>query len=203
MKFIQQFVRFAGIGFLNTAVDFAVFNFVASTFHIYSGARVGLINTVSFSVAVLHSYFWNKYWAFASDAQETRFLKNLGQFVGAAILGAAVIAGAVFGAKAQYGPLYNLFLLAVMAAGELGLWKFFHLKKGRSKRDSHKDLLLFVVIALVGVFINSGIVAGVTALVPPLFGINQELWTNLIKAGATGIVLIWNFLGFKLFVFKE
>lgn len=64
--FFNQFGRYVAIGFTNAAVDFGVFNFL----YVLSGITLkerGLFlvfKASSFVVAALHSYFWNKKWAF-------------------------------------------------------------------------------------------------------------------------------------------
>lgn len=65
-----QFGRFAAIGFANAAVDFGVlYAFIAATGDASGGAYTAF-KAVSFSVATVHSYLWNKYWAF--DAAGSR-----------------------------------------------------------------------------------------------------------------------------------
>lgn len=202
LKIFFQFVRFLGIGFLNTAVDFAVFNFFASLTGIYVGIGASLLNVMSFSMAVFHSYFWNKYWTFAKGNEEG-LVQNLGKFISAAIVGVGVLGASLWGARVEYGFMYFLSLLAILAIFELILWKTFRLAVPGGAYGSRREFILFVVVSLIGTVINSGIVGGVTAFLKPLFGLNQNLWTNLVKAGATGVSLIWNFAGYKIFVFKK
>ncbi|MBU1177309.1 MAG: GtrA family protein [Patescibacteria group bacterium] len=61
----------------------------------------------------------------------------------------------------------------------------------------------FIAVTLVGLVINSTIVYVVTTLVDPMFGLNETLWANLAKIVATGLSLIWNFIGYKFIVFKQ
>ena len=200
---ILQFIRFIGIGFLNTAVDFAVLNLFASWLGAYTGFSVALINGLSFAIAVSHSYIWNKYWAFGAERGSEGAARNLGQFTTAAVLGAGVIGLVLLGAGKSYDPLYFAGLLAALALGEYLMWRLFQLKLDETAKRSGRQFALFLAVSLVGIFINSGIVGGVTSALPPQFGFNQELWTNIIKAGATGIALVWNFVGYKFIVFKS
>lgn len=197
-----QLIRFLGIGFLNTAVDFAVLNFLASSFGIYTGAKVGFLNIISFSCAVLHSFVWNKYWAF-SKKTEGGLLSNIRKFLGAAFLGIAILVAVVWGARFQFGFGYYLGALLVLAFGEVFLWKAFRVNLTAQIKPVQTELFLFLSVTVIGALINSGIVAGVTGRVAPLFGLNQELWTNLVKAGATAVSLVWNFVGYKLLVFRR
>ena len=61
----------------------------------------------------------------------------------------------------------------------------------------------FIIVSLVGISINGGIVYAITTFINPLFGISPQLWANLAKVAATGISLIWNFIGYKFIVFKK
>ena len=137
-KFIKQFSKFVVIGFINTALDFAILNLLMWWTGIYSGSWIILLNIVSFSIAVFNSYFWNKYWTFRDK-------------------------------------------------DKIGAKEFFQ----------------FIVVTLGGLVINSGIVYIITTLISPLFGLSPELWANLAKGAATGVSLIWNFIGYKFFVFKK
>ena len=63
------------------------------------------------------------------------------------------------------------------------------------------DLPSFAIVTVLGAVINGTIVAGATTLVHA--GTAPAVLLNLAKAGATILTLIWNFLGFKFFVFKS
>lgn len=68
LSFFTQFGKFAAIGFANAMVDFGVlYLFIAST-GITSGVEFALFKAFAFLVALVHSYFWNKFWAFEAGA---------------------------------------------------------------------------------------------------------------------------------------
>jgi len=73
-------------------------------------------------------------------------------------------------------------------------------------RDGVKtsEVSKFLGVSLVGLGINTSLVYGITTLIVlPLPQVGPALWENFAKAVATGASLIWNFIGYKLFVFKK
>lgn len=65
---MAQFGRFAAIGFANVTVDFGVlYVFIAATGQA-TGYAYALFKAASFMVATVHSYFWNKFWAFEAGS---------------------------------------------------------------------------------------------------------------------------------------
>lgn len=200
-KLFLQGVRFLGIGFLNTAVDFAVINFLATLFGIYEGAGLAVLNIISFSLAVIHSYYWNKNWAFVSSSSEKLF-ENIAKFIAAAALGGVVVLAAFYGSNEEYGAAFYISLILILTVGELILWKWLDLS-GLSSSSYSRELLFFFVVSVIGALINTGIITLATSYVDPLFGMNEKLWLNFAKAAATGISLVWNFVGYKVLVFKR
>jgi putative flippase GtrA len=37
----------------------------------------------------------------------------------------------------------------------------------------------------------------------PALGLSPQIWENVAKLIATGVYIVWNFIGYKLIVFKE
>ncbi|MBU2025771.1 MAG: GtrA family protein [Patescibacteria group bacterium] len=92
-------------------------------------------------------------------------------------------------------------------------WTFSKKDKTKSRSESHsKDFSQFLVITLGGWLINAGLTTLISGFIPPFLGIFNEwlmpeklqsLWVLTAKAFATGISLVWNFTGYKLWVFKK
>lgn len=64
MQVFTQIAKFASVGILNTAVDFGVLNLLSMATGVTTGIIVGGVNIPGFLLAVVNSYFWNKYWVF-------------------------------------------------------------------------------------------------------------------------------------------
>lgn len=61
----------------------------------------------------------------------------------------------------------------------------------------------FVGITLIGFGINTGVLVLITTFFDPPFGLSPHLWENVAKVIATGFSLIWNFAGYKFWVFRR
>jgi putative flippase GtrA len=138
---LKQIIRFVVVGFINTGIDFGVLNLLMFLTGIYGGRWIILLNSISFTVAVINSYLWNKYWTFKKEGSET---------------------------------------------GQIA-----------------REFSQFLAISIVGILLNSGIVYAITTLVSPLFGLSSALWANFAKVLATVVSMVWNFAGYKFFVFKK
>ena len=68
---IYQFAKFVLVGGLNFLIDMGVLNFLI----FYTGISTGLVQSefkgISFLVATINSYFWNKYWTFGRKNTES------------------------------------------------------------------------------------------------------------------------------------
>ncbi|MDP2647955.1 MAG: GtrA family protein [Candidatus Yanofskybacteria bacterium] len=92
IDFFTRFGRFAAIGFTNAAVDFgALYGFIA-IFGEARGLTFSLYKAVAFGIAVIHSYFWNKYWTFDAGQSPTSS-KQFVSFVAVALVSLLVNVG--------------------------------------------------------------------------------------------------------------
>jgi len=132
-----RFGKFVAVGLMNTAADFGILFFLASYSAVYYGFLVGGYNAIAVSIAMINSYFWNKYWVFERS-----------------------------GTKNKY------------------------------------EFLQFVSVTVVGLLINSGIVYYITTFVEASAGSTPDEWLLVSKILATIVSLFWNFIGYKIFVFR-
>jgi len=201
-KLIYQFLRFAGIGFLNTAVDISFLNILIAITGITAGLPLSVLVAVSFMVAVMHSYWWNKFWAFGEVKLTVQ--KFLTQLVLAGLLGIIIIGAAFWGANKEAVWPYFVGLFIVLFLGELILWKAFNLHYARGNQAAEAQrFIIFIVVSIGAVLINSVLVGLITEYISPFPGFNEQLWANAAKALAIVVSLIWNFVGYKLLVFKK
>ncbi|MBI2637344.1 MAG: GtrA family protein, partial [Candidatus Sungbacteria bacterium] len=70
-----------------------------------------------------------------------------------------------------------------------------------AEQRSHSDFGLFLLVSVSSLFVNSLIVFVITTYIPHLFGLNDIQWANFAKVIAALASFVWNFTGYKLFVF--
>ncbi len=197
---ILQVLRFGAIGVINTALDFIVLNVVSKTFGISSGLQLGSINVIGFSLAVIQSYFWNHYWAF-NAGQIVSLWKNFIRLVLVGALGALAVLIVLLGSNASAPASFYLIILAIFVIAEIVLWYGFELNKNAPPKQAASEFLAFLFVSIIGLAINSvliGLISSHLQLVA-----SADLNKNIAKILATLVSLIWNFIGYKIFVFKK
>jgi putative flippase GtrA len=195
---ILQLLRFAAIGFLNTGLNFLIVNAVSKSLGINAGLNLGYVSVIGFTVATVQSYFWNRYWAFGGQALD--LLKDFFRLVVVGFLGVLAVGLAILGSKLMAQAYFYALLLIIFFVVEFIFWKSFGF--GSLKVSEEKNpFVLFLIVSVIGLLIN----ATATSLVSSHFIVTQnpDLNKNIAIVIATGISLIWNFVGYKLIVFKK
>jgi len=129
IQVVFQFSKYALVGFANTAVDFGVLNLLMLVTGIYSGKNIFLLNTVSFFVAMTHSYIWNKLWAFKRKTKE-KTGKEFLQFITVTILGAVINGGIVYFISTLVSPMFGVSnelwanMAKIVATAVVIIWNF-------------------------------------------------------------------------------
>ena len=138
IKVIYQAAKFILVGALNTFIDLGVLNLFILVTSVASGYLFVTFKGISFTIAVINSYFWNKHWTFKSGKDET----------------------------------------------------------GR-------EFIQFIIVSVIGFFINIGTAAFIVNGIGPQAGIGESLWATVGALAAVVTSLGWNFIGYKFWVFKE
>lgn len=137
IPFAYQAAKFALVGFLNTAIDFGVANFLIFVTGIAAGWQVSAFKTISFIVAIINSYLWNKYWTF-----------------------------------------------------------------GRGKAGGVHEFSQFFTVSVIGLGVNISATSIIIGAFQPVGGLSAAQWANAAFVAATVCSLVWNFIGYKFWVFK-
>ena len=138
LPIVLQLAKFAAIGALNTLLDLGILNVLIFATGIAFGYWYSVFKGISFVVANVNSYFWNKRWTFGSSGGAN--VKEFGQFL---------------------------------------------------------------AVGIVGFGINIGIASLIVNFVGAPENFSPERWANIGALSATVISLVWNFVGYKLIVFKK
>ena len=197
---ILQLLRFAAIGFLNTGLNFLILNAISKKLGIDKGFALGIVSGVSFTLATIQSYYWNKYWAFGG-AEAVSVLKNFVRLILVGALGVLAVLFALIGSKVMAPAFFYGLLLIVFFIVEYVLWRIFGFQTAHSVEQKN-PFVLFVVVSLIGLLINVAIVSVVSShfiLTPNNLDLNKNIATII----ATCVSLVWNFIGYKLIVFKR
>ena len=124
-KILLQVAKFALVGVSNTTVDFGLLNLLILSTGITSGAGIIPMNTVSFSAAVLNSYFWNKRWVFG-EGKRGKFAT----FLLVTLIGVSINTGIVYTVTNYVPPVGNISetlwinIAKVLATGISLFWNF-------------------------------------------------------------------------------
>ncbi|MCD6149444.1 GtrA family protein [bacterium] len=133
-----QFAKFGAIGAFNTFLDWGVLNILIAITGIATGIGYSSFKGISFIIATISSYFWNKYWTFESKKSST--------------------------------------------GDEVGK---------------------FLSVSFVGLLINIGMASLIVFSFQSSNVTSPERLANIGAGAATIVSLIWNFIGYKFWVFKK
>lgn len=195
---VLQLLRFGAIGVFNTAMDALVLNFMSAQFGITKGSGVGWINLPGFILAVIQSYYWNKYWAF--DNQAISLLKNFLRLAGVGVVGVVVFGLVFLGGHTSARPEYFIGIFVVFLLAQVVLWYMYGFFKAL-KQQAQRIFLNFLIVSVIGFLINSFVLYATTTHGSISSNAGDNL--NIGKLAATVASLVWNFIGYKLFVFKK
>ena len=126
---LYQIAKFVLVGGTNFLVDMGVLNILIFVTGVSQGTEQSLFKATSFTVAVINSYFWNKFWVFKRTSTETAGKEFL-QFFIVSIAGFLINVGVDKVLVDVTGPLGHIPLktwaqLAAMISAAVALfWNF-------------------------------------------------------------------------------
>jgi putative flippase GtrA len=82
---LWRFIKFALVGISGTIVDFTTLNIV----HLLFGASLFVSNSISFSIAVVNNFIWNRLWTFP-ESRARPFSTQLLQFGAVNVVGLVI-----------------------------------------------------------------------------------------------------------------
>ncbi len=130
---LYEFGKFASVGALNTVIDLGVLNFLIVLTDLSTGIYYSLFKAVSFLMAVVNSYFWNKFWTFGSPTPATT--KEFGRFVFFTAIGLVINVGVATLVVDVGGPVFSVPVKVAANAGAVLatvislVWNYFAYKK--------------------------------------------------------------------------
>lgn len=167
----------------------------------FSSVWLGFILAILAAIGVSLGYWLAKHTA--------PFFYQLAKFglvgVGNTVIDAGIFSFLIFLSGITSGPMISGFrtFSVFLAIVNSYLWnKYWSFQKNESSEVS-KEFTHFVAISLVGMIINVGITTFLVNIVGPQWGMTPTAWATLAGIIPVPIVLIWNFVGYKLVVFKK
>lgn len=104
---VWQAAKFLLVGALNTFIDLGVLNLLILISGIASGSLYSVFKGISFTIAVINSYFWNKFWTF-KRSKTTAPGKEFLQFFIVSVIGFSINVGAASLVVNVIGPQFGL-----------------------------------------------------------------------------------------------
>ncbi len=128
-----QFAKFAAVGVLNSGIDFGILNILIMVTGTAAGLSFVVFKAASFTVAVVNSYIWNKFWVFRG-AEKKSIAAEFFTFLGVSLVGLGVNTGTAHVFVNIIGPIGGIAPktwanIGALAAVVLTLfWNFFGYK---------------------------------------------------------------------------
>ena len=103
------------------------------------------------------------------------------------------------------GLYYSLFKATsfIFAVVNSFMWNKFWSFDSKEKDGMGRQFVIFIAVSLVGLVINVSVASFVVNYIGPQWGISSKLWANVGVLSSTIFNIIWDFYGYKRFVFKK
>ena len=71
------------------------------------------------------------------------------------------------------------------------------------KKEVLNEATKFFIVSFIGFLVNVLIASFLVNIVKPQFGLSPKIWANIGAVAATLFSMVWDFAGYKFFVFKK
>lgn len=147
-------------------------------------------------IALVLSRFWTTFW------QVAKFLITgvLNTLVDLGTLNLLIYVTAI-----STGTWYSVFKGVGFVAAVINsfFWNKFWVFERRGMADAGREFSKFVSVSAAGIVINVSIASFLVNVIGAPAGISEKLWGNAAAILAGISVFVWNFVGYKLFVFRQ
>lgn len=83
------------------------------------------------------------------------------------------------------------------------VWNKFWSFEKKETSNMGEEFTQFLLVSLTGLLLNVGITSLVVNAIGAPAGMSEKVWANIGGLTASLLVLTWNFIGYKFFVFKK
>lgn len=134
---------------------------------------------------------------------------QLGRFVLVGILNTVIDFGIlnffIFITGIPHGFWYWTFkvISAISATTNSFFWNKFWTFGHKDTTQTAQEAMRFAMVTVLGIILNSVVAYSVVRFIPPLGDMSPEQWANIGALTATIAGFLWNFLGYKLIVFRK
>ena len=212
MSFFHKFSRrdfwfSLATGLITGTIVWQLFDYLSvPEFHAVSWAALVVVVPVLWVLGVLLGYLLGQWLEFFNQFGRYVAIGFTNFAVNAAVLNILIIwTGYVRGVGYSVLVSFAFIIAAVSSYFWNKYWSFW--SGGRSGRRpslaaTGMEFGKFFTVNIISFLVNVSVASAVVNLVQPLAGLNPHQWANVGIVAGTACALIFNFIGFKMIVFK-
>ena len=158
-----------------------------------------ILPAISICGFIFLSFFREKLrilWQFAKFL----LIGTLNTFVDLGVLNALIFLSGI--ASGAYFSLFKTISFVVANINSYFLNKHWTFENEGSKKMP-REFGIFLAVSIGGLLINVAVASLVVNTIGPQFGLSSEIWANVGGICASFIGMAWNFVGYKIVVFKK
>lgn len=132
-NFKLEAIKFVVVGGLNTLVDWAVLFLLTYPTNVTTGLPYAIMRLVSFTIATVNSYYFNKTWTFMDESAGSQ-VRKFSHFLAVSVVGALINVGISTAVVTYIPPMWGVsaqvwvFVGAACGTAVALIWNFFGYK---------------------------------------------------------------------------